>query len=72
MVATHKKPEPFTYALPGPTTRVGLNMAVDSFHRIGKATNHDVVVSGALAEILSGGATDVTKPMTEDDLTALE
>ena len=72
MVATHQKPEPFTYVLPGPAARVGLDMAVASFHRMGKATKHDVVVSGALAEILSGGDTDVVKTLGEDDITALE
>jgi 3-hydroxyacyl-CoA dehydrogenase len=73
LVETHKKPEPFTYALPGPTTKVGLDMAVDSFFRLGKATKHDIVVSGALADIMSGGPTaDVTKVQSEDDITALE
>jgi 3-hydroxyacyl-CoA dehydrogenase len=73
MVEGHKKPEPFTYSLPGPSTKVGLDMAVDSFFRVGKATKHDVVVSGAVATILSGGPdADITKPLTEDDITALE
>jgi len=72
MVETHKVPEPFAYVLPGPSTRVGLDMAVASFHRLGKATDHDIVVSGALAEIVSGGDTDVTRPLSEDDISALE
>jgi 3-hydroxyacyl-CoA dehydrogenase len=73
LVETHKKPEPFTYALPGPTTKVGLDMAVDSFFRLGKATKHDIVVSGALADIMSGGpSADVTKVLSEDDITTLE
>ncbi len=73
MVETHKKPEPFTYQLPGPTTRVGLDAAVASFARMGKATKHDIVVSGALSEIMAGGDdADVTRPKTEDDLTNLE
>jgi 3-hydroxyacyl-CoA dehydrogenase len=73
MVEGHKKPEPFSYPLPGPSTKVGLDMAVDSFFRVGKATKHDVVVSGAVATILSGGPdADITKPLTEDDITALE
>jgi 3-hydroxyacyl-CoA dehydrogenase len=73
LVETHKKPEPFTYALPGPTTKVGLDMAVATFARLGKATKHDIVVSGALADIMAGGPmADVTKALTEDDITTLE
>ena len=44
-----------------------------AFARLGKATAHDQVVAGALAEVLSGGAdADITQPLTEDDLLALE
>jgi 3-hydroxyacyl-CoA dehydrogenase len=49
-----------------------MDMAVDGFHKSGKATDHDVVVSGVLAEVLSGGDTDVTEVLTEEDLLALE
>ena len=47
-------------------------MAVDSFFRLGKATPHDVVVSGALAEVLSGGDTDITLTVDEGGLLRLE
>jgi 3-hydroxyacyl-CoA dehydrogenase len=73
MVEGHKKPEPYTYQLPGPTTKVGLDSAVSAFARVGKATEHDIVVSGAVADILSGGPeADITKSLTEDDIAALE
>jgi len=65
-------PEPPTYVLPGPSARVGLNMAVEGFAKIGKATKHDVVVCGVLAEILSGGDTDMTTALTEDQMLGLE
>lgn len=38
----------------------------------GLATPHDVVVSGALARILTGGEADLVDTVTEDDLLALE
>ena len=38
----------------------------------GKATAHDQVVAGALAEVISGGAADITVPLAEDDLLTLE
>jgi 3-hydroxyacyl-CoA dehydrogenase len=72
LVENYAPPEPPTFVLPGPSGRVALNMAVEGFARLGKATKHDVVVSGALAEILTGGDTDLTETITEDRLLELE
>ena len=58
--------------MPGPTARTALQMAVDGLALAGKATPYDRVVSGALAAVLSGGETDITEVMTEDDLLRLE
>jgi 3-hydroxyacyl-CoA dehydrogenase len=58
--------------LPGKTAKVALEMAVQGFVDMGKATGYDGVVSAELAEILSGGKTDVTETVTEKDLMALE
>ena len=64
---------PAEIRLPGPTAKVALDLAVHAFAKLGKATAHDRVVAGALAEVLSGGATaDITQPLAEDDLLALE
>ena len=38
----------------------------------GKATAYDEVVSKALAVVLTGGKTDITKTLTEQDLLNLE
>lgn len=65
-------PSPPAYVLPGPSGKVALRMAVDSFHKLGKATDYDVVVSGALATVLTGDETDVTETLTEDDVLRLE
>ncbi len=59
-------------SLPGPTARAAIEMAVESFRTSGKATAHDVVVSGQLAHVLSGGETDITETLGEDDILALE
>jgi len=72
LVRGYTPPEPVEISLPGPTAKTAMDMAVDGFAKTGKATPHDVVVSGVLAEVLSGGATDVTETLTEDDLLALE
>ncbi|MCP5366082.1 MAG: 3-hydroxyacyl-CoA dehydrogenase [Hyphomicrobiales bacterium] len=58
--------------LPGAAARTALAMAVRDFHSSGKATDHDVVVAGRLAEVLSGGDTDVTETLAEDDIYDLE
>jgi 3-hydroxyacyl-CoA dehydrogenase len=58
--------------LPGKTARTALHMAIDSFVKSGKATAYDEVVSKALAQVLSGGDTDINKPVTEQQLLDLE
>lgn len=65
-------PKPFTYPLPGLTAKVLMNMGIKAFRLLGKATEYDVIVSGQLAHILSGGDCDLTAPLTEDDLLKLE
>jgi hypothetical protein len=47
-------------------------MAVAGFRASGAATPHDVVVSGRLATVLTGGDTDVTETLSEEDLLKLE
>ena len=68
----YQPPEPSEYRLPGPGGRVALDLAVDGFAAQGKATPHDVVVSKAVARVLTGGDTDPLDTLTEDDMTALE
>jgi 3-hydroxyacyl-CoA dehydrogenase len=72
MVEGYTPPQPVEINLPGPTARVAMEMAVDGFAKLGKVTPHDLVVADALMEVLSGGDTDVTEPLSEADLMALE
>lgn len=72
MVANYQPPEPPVFRLPGATARVAMEMAVSDFRASGKATPYDVVVAQALATVLSGGDTDITETLGEDDLLALE
>ncbi|WP_395697351.1 3-hydroxyacyl-CoA dehydrogenase NAD-binding domain-containing protein [Methylocella sp.] len=72
LVEGYKPPEPQSLSLPGPSGRFALDLAVAGFARLGKATPYDVVVCGALADVLSGGETDVTRPVDEDALLRLE
>jgi len=68
----YQPPEPIEIRLPGPTAKAAMEMAVKGVRLSGRATAHDVVVSMALADMLSGGDTDITESLTEDDLLALE
>jgi 3-hydroxyacyl-CoA dehydrogenase len=68
----YQPPKPAELRLPGPTGKTGLNLVVHGFALQGKALPHDVVVSDALAEVLSGGKTDMTELVTEDHVTKLE
>lgn len=65
-------PSEQTITLPGKTAKVAFDMAVKGFVASGKASKHDQVVTGALAAVLSGGDTDITKPITEEQLIQLE
>ena len=72
MVADYVPPAAPEFRLPGPSGRVGLCMAAESFRKQGLATAHDMVVSAALAEVLSGGDTDLVDLVSEKRLLELE
>lgn len=65
-------PEPPNVRLPGPSARAALALAVNGFHQVGLASAHDVAVAGAVGDVVSGGDTDITDQLGEDDLLALE
>ena len=68
----YKPPEPVELRLPGPTARAALKLAVGGFALQGLALPHDVVVAGHLANVLSGGDTDVMDTVDEDRVMKLE
>jgi len=65
-------PQPCAYPMPGKTAKILLSMGIKAFHLLGKATDYDVEVSEKLAFVLSGGVSDITSPLTEEDMLALE
>ncbi len=71
VAAGYQPPKPAELRLPGPSGRTALTLAVDGFVQQGKALPHDRTVSLALAEVLTGGATDVTETITEDQVNKL-
>lgn len=72
LVPGYKVPASPTVRLPGKTARSALYMAINGFVKNGKATPYDEVVSKGVAEVLSGGDTDITKDLTEQQLLDLE
>jgi 3-hydroxyacyl-CoA dehydrogenase len=72
LAVNYKPPVPPTFVLPGPTAATAMSLAVDDLVKSGKATPYDRVVALALAEVLSGGDTDITETVTEDTMLALE
>ena len=72
LVEGYAPPEVKPLRLPGETGRAALAMAVQQQVALGRATPHDVVVCGHLAETLTGGRHDHTEDTTEAELHALE
>jgi len=68
----YKAPAASRLALPGRTAFAALSLAMGNFRRMGKATPHDLVIGQHLARIVSGGSTDITETLSEDDLLSLE
>ncbi|MDQ7090535.1 MAG: 3-hydroxyacyl-CoA dehydrogenase/enoyl-CoA hydratase family protein [Methylococcales bacterium] len=72
LIKNYHPPEPCTYSLAGKSAQILLEMGTKAFQLMGKASAYDVKISAALGTILSGGDSDMTKPLTEADLLALE
>lgn len=58
--------------LPGKTARTAIQMHLDGVAKSGNMTPYDMVVSKAVATVLSGGETDITEEISEQQLLDLE
>jgi 3-hydroxyacyl-CoA dehydrogenase len=72
LCADYAPPAPGVYPLPGKSGWCAADMAAGALRLAGKITAYDVEVSRQLAHVLSGGDCDITRPLTENDLLALE
>ena len=72
MVDGYAPPEPVELNLPGPSALAGMTLAVDGFVQMGRASEHDALVAEGVATVVSGGKTDMTETVTEDQLLKLE
>jgi 3-hydroxyacyl-CoA dehydrogenase len=72
LVEGYNPPKPPEFVLPGPAGWAGLNAAATGFHRRGIATDHDLVVADALADVLCGGEADIIDTVSERQILDLE
>jgi len=72
LAENYTPPSPPVFPLPGKTAKILLSMGVKAYRLLGKATEYDVEIGDKLATVLSGGNTDITTPLSEDGLLALE
>ena len=72
LVEGYTPPEAPEFRLPGPSGREALSMAAQGFRKQGKATEYDMVVSDALAAVLTGGDADPLDTVSEQELLKLE
>lgn len=72
LAENYTPPKPPEFRLPGRSGKVALGMAAQGFHKRGMATDYDLVVSDALAGVLTGGDTDLVDVVTEEEMLRLE
>ncbi len=72
MVKDYKPPVEQEIQLPGGVAKVAMLMAVKGMVKAGKATAYDEEIAKKLANILSGGDTDISDKMNENAILDLE
>ncbi len=65
-------PQETIYTLPGKTAATALDLAINTLHLSGKASDYDVEISRHLANVLTGGDTDINQTLNEQQLFDLE
>lgn len=72
LAKNYEPPKPYELRLPGRTGKAAIGLVVSAMKALGKVTPHDETVVDALAEVLTGGKTNIVKTVTEEQLYALE
>ncbi|MCP4921335.1 MAG: 3-hydroxyacyl-CoA dehydrogenase/enoyl-CoA hydratase family protein [Proteobacteria bacterium] len=70
--AGYAPPKERTFMLPGPSGRSAIELFLYQMHQGGFATDHDMVVSGKLAHIMTGGDIPTNTWVTEQHVLDLE
>ncbi|MDZ7895584.1 MAG: 3-hydroxyacyl-CoA dehydrogenase NAD-binding domain-containing protein [Sphingobium sp.] len=72
LVEGYQSPTPPEFRLPGVGGKTALTLAVEGFQARGMATSYDGVVSGVLADVLTGGEKDLVDVVSEADMLTFE
>lgn len=72
LLSSYVTPSSYSVAVPGPSGKAALGLIVSGLIRQGSATKYDGVVADALAEVLTGGDTDITDLADEEYFLTLE
>ena len=65
-------PKKYVYHLPGETGNVAIKLAINNMKAIGQISAYDKYVREKIAYVLSGGDTDITKEVLEENILKLE
>jgi len=65
-------PKKHKYRLPGHTSILALKLAINNMRSNGQISDHDKYIGEKIAFVLSGGNTDTTKELTEENILNLE
>ena len=72
MASNFIAPEKHNYRLPGQTSILALKLAINNMRSNGQISDHDKYIGEKIAFVLSGGNTDTTKELTEENILNLE
>ena len=72
LVEGYAPPVPPTFRLPGESGKLALLMGAEGLKATGKISAHDMLIGEHLATVLTGGDTDSTQLLTEQELFTLE
>jgi 3-hydroxyacyl-CoA dehydrogenase len=72
LVTNYKTPVTYNVNLPGKTARTAIDMKLREMEKMGQITPYDMTVSRAVAFVITGGNTSITKETTEQGLLDLE
>ena len=72
LLPNYKAPETYSIRLPGKTARTAIEMKLREMEKMGQVTPYDMPVSRAVAYVITGGDTSITKDITEQQMLDLE
>lgn len=72
LLPNYKAPQTYSIRLPGKTARTAIEMKLREMEKLGQVTPYDMPVSRAVAYVITGGNTSITKDITEQQMLDLE